>query len=312
MYEIIPHRTVRHEFVKTKKGMVVSSFALITSSVHMAILATCRIINEEAKPIVQKKINQLLNARADSVSFPPFLTNVHPLEPGVLYPRIEADCEALAALSSGYGPFQAIKDYYKLLRVDSPRTNCSDVLIKFGLHVRSHLKKYQFRDFTVYGTSDRMLSFVVNAAFRLLLQERHIISSNGKNFYGCKIENAEIHVALIERPNDLTTYLSKRRPRKSASLLGEHLGTPAEMGSIVVVVTTCNHDNWTKEHGLGELYNTWIDGFLKYSNADIARRSKDFRGHDDAWVDPGMALGVNSRGFGIEDRDKYWRDCEWL
>ncbi|KAF2823974.1 hypothetical protein CC86DRAFT_250664, partial [Ophiobolus disseminans] len=107
VYESLPHRTVRNEFVKTKKGKTVSSFAFVVSSVPIAILATCRTIHGESKPIAQNKIDHLLNRDASDV----------------LYPRIKVDFESLAALCSGFGPFKAIRTYFHHLRENLTQRN---------------------------------------------------------------------------------------------------------------------------------------------------------------------------------------------
>jgi hypothetical protein len=61
IYEALPHQTIRSVFIKTVNGEHISSFSLTVSSVQTAILETCRMVEEEAKDIVKKNIDQLLD-----------------------------------------------------------------------------------------------------------------------------------------------------------------------------------------------------------------------------------------------------------
>ncbi|KAH4068227.1 hypothetical protein HBH98_131170 [Parastagonospora nodorum] len=99
IYEYIPYLTVY-------------SFAL-TSSAQTAMLVTCRTIN----------IETLLDGPGCKLPFA----------------QIEADCEALLALSSEYSVFEAIKDYYVLVREN--RTNPADVDTIFSKTEASMIEK---------------------------------------------------------------------------------------------------------------------------------------------------------------------------
>jgi len=298
VYEIIPHRTVRHEFVNTKKGMVVSSFALITSSVQMAVLATCRTINEEAKPIIQKKIDNLLDEHTKRDLYTP--------PPGVLYPRIEADCEALEVMSSGYGLFHAITNYFALLRSGRARSDCEEGLNYFRLHGPPSLQRYQPKDGFSWEGLEQMVTFIRQAALRLLQQDRQNTVSPRENCCGHKIKGQKTQVALIERPHD-NTFLGKRKVRNSAAMLGTRL----RMETITVAVTMCNHDSWTREDGLGRFWHAWYDGFWNWSREDVRRWCKAVN-YSMTLEYPGASVGAYNNGFSIADRDKYWRTCEWV
>jgi hypothetical protein len=127
IYEYPPNLTVRSVFTRSPITGPASSFAL-TSSAQTAKLVTCRTINIQARAIMTQKRQTLLDGPGRKLPFA----------------QIEADCEALLALSSGYSVFEAIKDYYGLIREE--RTNPADfdtIFSKAEAYMVENLGLYQ-------------------------------------------------------------------------------------------------------------------------------------------------------------------------
>ncbi|KAH3953243.1 hypothetical protein HBI56_116670 [Parastagonospora nodorum] len=122
IYEYISYLTVQSVFARLPTTGPASSFAL-TSSAQTAMLVTCRTINIEARAIMTQQKQTLLDGPGCKLPFA----------------QIEADCEALLALSSEYSVFEAIKDYYVLVRED--RTNPADVDTIFSKSEASMIEK---------------------------------------------------------------------------------------------------------------------------------------------------------------------------
>ncbi|KAH4900267.1 hypothetical protein HBI80_160670 [Parastagonospora nodorum] len=102
IYEYIPYLTVQSVFARLPTTGPASSFALTSAQTAMLTLLD---------------------------------------GPGCKLPfaQIEADCEALLALSSEYSVFEAIKDYYVLVREN--RTNPADVDTIFSKTEASMIEK---------------------------------------------------------------------------------------------------------------------------------------------------------------------------
>lgn len=152
VYELLPNRTNRTEFVKTSKDGPDSSFALITSSAPIAILHTCRIIRNEASEIIHRTANRL---------------------PGVA-PKIEADCDALEALLGRGGVLLAVIVLYQSMAIGSDGY----------LRVYKFVDSTQWHDFLqVYGYSPtcgtdeqgkrRIIDFVRKAIWALQHHRNH-------------------------------------------------------------------------------------------------------------------------------------------
>ncbi|KAF1915549.1 hypothetical protein BDU57DRAFT_276404 [Ampelomyces quisqualis] len=93
VYESLPNRTRRTEFIRTEFDVSVSAFTLITTTTSTSILRTCRLIKEEAERNLLKPVNCYLRSNT--------------LE-GLVAIWIEADILALQA-------FRGADDFWGLL-----------------------------------------------------------------------------------------------------------------------------------------------------------------------------------------------------
>jgi hypothetical protein len=99
VYEFLPNRTKRAEFVRLQGDVVTSAFTLITTLTSTAILASCRLIRKEAMAIV--------NATAKRYSDATDLNG-----PAV---RIEDDSLALEALKGKNGLILEVDAQYRFM-----------------------------------------------------------------------------------------------------------------------------------------------------------------------------------------------------
>jgi hypothetical protein len=126
VYEFLPNRTQRTDFIKVEGGVTISSFALITTTtVSKAILATCQEIRDEAEATIIKTSQRYLDASFDHFEG--------------LAPRLEADITALEGLSGSTGVlmvafawYQAyVNHQYDLRRLPELARKGLDLTIKF-------------------------------------------------------------------------------------------------------------------------------------------------------------------------------------
>jgi hypothetical protein len=260
IYELLPNRTTRSTFTKTIGGDPVSSFAFITSSAQTAILATCRAIKDEASGIMQKKMKSLLGHRTAA--------------------RIEADSEALLALSCANGLFDAIKDQYGFYY--SWNSDCCDEA-EFDWCLLRLVQTYK----PANGTTEEGAMMI-----------KEFIHKVGNVFFRQDIlygyDSQKIQVALTQRPEDSAYSTSE-----NAFIFIGKLGSAKRMNGLRVEVFMLDKDVGDS----ADFWTAFLEGLEEY----------DARAY---WEDPG-GYGDSAVSGRIEEqendeRDCYWRECEWF
>jgi hypothetical protein len=279
IYERLPFRTVRSEFVESIPGIAARSFTLISFSAPTAVLATCQTVYAEARVILGKRIDQQL----------------HALVPNILYPRIEANPDALVDLSRGYGLFEATKDYLRYVRnghAHHPHLN--DIMAKLETHIRVHLPRYRLSSGTLEQVVTRMLAFVRKTCLCFKKQIDHNVAHGHINAHGDFCGPA-LYVALLSRPTDTMEGL-----QDSAMILSDHIGPRPRMAGIALEVVMYG----ATYSAFIQLWSAFAQGLLLY---EIENRNQD-RPRDY----PEQSVQASCKSIPNAERDKYWRDFEWL
>jgi len=110
IYKLMPNYTFRTRYVKrNSNGDTTSSFTIIRYTAPTAMLATCKMIKNEAEAIILKTTLQMHPARVVTDQDPPL---------DVITPRIEADTRALYFLGAEKGPVNTISEWYSRIQTN--------------------------------------------------------------------------------------------------------------------------------------------------------------------------------------------------
>jgi hypothetical protein len=110
IYKLMPNYTFRTRYVKrNSNGDTTSSFTIIRYTAPTAMLATCKMIKNEAEAIILKTTLQMHPARVVTDQDPPL---------DVITPRIEADTRALYFLGADKGPVKTISEWYPRIQTN--------------------------------------------------------------------------------------------------------------------------------------------------------------------------------------------------
>jgi hypothetical protein len=151
VYELLPNKTIRTEYIKEDYPNETTTFTLITHTAPTPILATCKEIKNEASKIILKTTSHLL----------PYLsTSASGSGATGAAPRIETDCMGLSLLGARNNLFAAIMDWYGALQID-PHTGFELTLLSYGYELRNFLAEhvYSIKDGTPEEGTRRLLNF---------------------------------------------------------------------------------------------------------------------------------------------------------
>lgn len=260
---------------------------VITTSTQTAILATCRQIYDEAYAIIQKKVRAIVEGQL----------------PHAPAPRIEADWDALHALSAELGLFDEMADYYKLLRIDEGDVTITPKFLATGFAPRRlFLPEYEYQGGD-HGLR-RLLNFARKACLMLAEQQRALST-------------------LPEDPDEEArsprAYHEARTPKvqitltQNESYKPESLGFPRCMFSKRVGSTEQIHGFWIEV--ISPDTNLWCTPSLRnsFKRGEDARCTAELYGAQGSDRDNGSVRvryhNMNSRAG--RGPDRYWEACEW-
>ncbi|CAN9375381.1 unnamed protein product [Alternaria alternata] len=110
IYKLMPNYTFHTRYVKrNSNGDTTSSFTIIRYTAPTAMLATCKMIKDEAEAIILKTRLQIHPIRVDESHIPLL---------GSITPRIEADTRALYFLGAEKGPVNTISEWYSRIQTN--------------------------------------------------------------------------------------------------------------------------------------------------------------------------------------------------
>jgi hypothetical protein len=287
VYEFLPIRTVRDEHTIVRKWGTVSSFVVITTSTQTAILATCRQIYDEAYTIIQEKVRAIVEGQL----------------PHAPAPRIEADWDALYALSAELGLFDEMAGYYKLLRIDEGDVTITPKFLATGF-TPCHPPAFEYQDRDGDHGLRRIRDFARKACLMLVEQQRALST-------------------LPEDPDEearsTRAYHEARNPKVQITLIQNEsykpwdLGFPRCMFSKRVGSTDQIHGFWIEV--ISPDTNLWCTPSLRnsFKRGEDARCTAELYGAQGSDRDNGS---VRVRYHNMNRRagrgpDRYWEACEW-
>lgn len=110
IYKLMPNYTFRTRYVKrNSNGDTTSSFTIIRYTAPTAMLATCKMVKNEAEAIILKTTQRLHPIRVNES---------HIYLMGFITPRIEVDTRALYFLGAEKGPFKKISEWYSRIQTN--------------------------------------------------------------------------------------------------------------------------------------------------------------------------------------------------
>ena len=202
VYESLPNRIVRTEYVKFVHDKPVSSFTLTSTFLPRAALTTCKLVKEEAESTmcsaVQRGVKNATLEGCDARLCGPA-------------PRIEAHCHSLWFLAMQNGSIDAVATWFHLLRKDRTQGSGPQPLsLKSSSTRYSSTSNYVMKDGTAEQGVLRALDFVWKAGWALyhLLQN---CSLDGVQIAGCtpnskgyfELRGPTVHIALTQQDTDV-------------------------------------------------------------------------------------------------------------
>lgn len=198
-YEFLPIQTKRVTFTRTLKQAPASSFSLITTSPpSTAILATCRLINGEAKDVLRATAQRYLEGGP--------MTG--------LAPRIEADLHGLMFLSDRDSLIEMVMMFYRLVRKQTRRQPQRSARTSITKDIASSIiaRGYDLEAGAATIDVQELDHFVNMAAYALYRQELRIRKVAGQqaakpNPAGSS-QHPQIQIALRKQPEvDVTHFI---------------------------------------------------------------------------------------------------------
>lgn len=159
VYNLLPNRVRRTEYTKFVDGRLTTSFILISPFAPNAILATCRLVKEEASPIVRSAARHIMGIGAMEGR------NPRASGPG---PRIETHCQSLGFLAMEGGIIDAVAQWYQTLRqaqIDGDEPHFTIEQYRVGAMLREH--GYRQGHGTIKDGIEFALDFVWKAGWQL-------------------------------------------------------------------------------------------------------------------------------------------------
>ena len=208
VYEYLPNRTRRIEFVKMDGEKVNTSFTLIINSAPTTILRTCRLIHQEAERIVHRFLNT-------------------PGDDGPA-PRLEAEVRALGALGTTTGVLIEIVGWYNTILYSNPEDHeAIETSIQVQLNSFLAVHEYRLKEGTAEQGRLELARFVRKAGWALAHQKRMSEAQNTKQCLddASKLRptnKPEVHIALrTESDTELSRVrMAVYRVSRTMALIG--------------------------------------------------------------------------------------------
>lgn len=280
IYEFLPNRTTRAEYIKSTGKVTSNHFTLITNSAQTAILATCKIIYIEALPIMRKKMRRLWQT-------------AYGVQVAGSAVRIETDNESLAMLCSDKGLLEAIQGSYRafhLFHIRDPQFTphhfhmCTSISDRHG---------YFFKSGSKQEGRQHLIDFVRKAGQLFEYQVHNFPQATSQVM-------PRIQIALTMHPT-YDTYQSMRY-----SVFRGYTALNESVYNVQVRLHTLDHGFGLADVSLRAVVNALAD-------VEGEHPSPVDYGTYDPTLTFSMKLGVNSYNvFRKPVYDRFWLENEWL